>query len=79
MTREIIDFDEFGDFSIITFSMGKGNGEGVQITINNRECYTQLKRDKAIECFEVALKRLKEQVEEDKINPPFWQVIQAQD
>lgn len=73
MTREIIDT---GPLLINTFACGKGN-ECVQFTPNargsGRGCYVQMPRDKAIEMLAEALYLLTKQVEEDKINPPWWQ------
>ena len=75
MTREIIEQFEFGNMSVNTFSMGHDNGEGVQITLGGSQSWIQLPRDEAVKFFETALERLKTQIEEDKIHPPWWHTI----
>lgn len=71
MTREIIEQGNYGNISVVTFWMGKE--EGVQITIGNK--YVQMPREKAIKFLKEALKELEKQIKEDKIDPPFWQVL----
>jgi len=69
MSRNIIDENEGFGLSINTFWMG--NQEGVQFTMPND--YIQMTRKQAIEFLLLVLKRLKQQIREDKINPPWWQ------
>ena len=71
MSRNIIDENEGFGLSINTFWMG--NQEGVQFTMSND--YIQMTRKQAIEFLLLAVKRLKQQIREDKINPPWWQEV----
>ena len=73
MTRTIIDeFDDcYKGISVNTFWMGKQ--EGVQFTSSTS--YTQMTREEATIFLKTALERLKKQVRDDKINPPWWQEL----
>lgn len=72
MTRKIIDYED--KFPLLVSTYWMGSGEGVQVTeANGKEGYVQMTREEAINFFETALKRLKEQIEKDKTDPPWWQ------
>jgi hypothetical protein len=75
MGRDIINEDDGFPIFVNTFSGGKDLGECVQITMPYRDLYTQMTRDDAIKFFKLALERLERQIEEDKINPPWWLLV----
>lgn len=86
MTRQIIDDDEGYPLVVNTYAGGE-LGECVQVTILRQgvscnsdygHTYATMTRRNALKFFELALKRLKKQIERDKIDPPWWQIIQGE-
>jgi hypothetical protein len=69
MTRQIIDK---GPIRVNTFS-GGDKGECVQFTTTKD--YEQMTREEAICFLRKALYLLIIQVQDDKVNPPWWQTL----
>lgn len=89
MSRDIIRREEGYPLAVNTFAGGVTNGECVQVTrLNlgvmagfwrqNPQSVTTMTREQAIRFFEVAAKRLRQQVEEDHQHPPWWQKVRRQ-
>ena len=87
MSRDIIDY---GPLHVNTFSGGKEFGECVQFTTIHNESwdipnsepddgYVSMTREYAILFLSNALNKLLKQVQDDKINPPWWQKLLEDD
>jgi hypothetical protein len=77
MTRKIIDEDE-SDYTFLISTYWAGDHEGVQITLigsTAMQGYVTLTREKALELFKITVEKIENQIEHDKVNPPFWQVL----
>ena len=77
MTRQIIENKKFKNIDISVITFWKGDKEGVQITIGDK--YVHMNREDGILFFKTALNKLKKQVNEDLINPPWWQETNKMD